>query len=599
MGHLARVAYAPRLEGSVSARGSTRARIASDERPSPEARVRTLSLSLLLLPLLSSPLLAQGVTVDLDVDADRDGRVEPGSPEDDDGEELWSAAKGAVMLYNSDDDDSDGVVDASDAVVNGVEDIKDLAPLLLAPLPGLPAGWSGRLVVDAQAAPWVRIFRYTRATGWQLFDPAQHNPFPAAALGRTGVFGVEARDHAQTASAQPGLWGGEVLIEFVVEDAGGAVQGQDSVRLRVAPFVLHSNLDPVERVHVTQKTYTQAFVNALGAPVTAGGAVLAPIDGIVANPAYGVWVQDAMEFGYSALPSPQGPRPAPAVLRSPRGKALDAWTEDHCLGPDSGYVFKGSKRNGVGWIDWFGNLDCTPPLPGWPLGRIYAGYQGAVTLHPDVLAFLDAQRVQAPVLQIDTGWLLIGHVDETVCFVPSKTGKPYRMLVPSTVRALRILQGLDAAGKGHLKVFEGTSKETTVSALLGSTALVTYNISLQARIDATTQEMVSGLGLSPQDVLGIPSLFEPYGGSGQAVGLMPNLVNSLVVGDHLIAADPFGPVDGGVDQFKQPLVRALKPLGLQVDFVDDWYPYHEWLGEVHCGTNAVRTPSATPWWSVP
>ena len=162
-----------------------------------------------------------------------------------------------------------------------------------------------------------------------------------------------------------------------------------------------------------------------------------------------------------------------------------------------------------------------------------------------------------------------------------------------------ILQTLESAGKGHLKVFEGKSSETTVSALLGSSSLVSYNVALQARIDAVTQQMINGLGLSSQDVLEIPSLFEPYGSQSRAVGLMPNLVNSLVVGDRLIAADPFGPVDNGVDVFRQALVRAVKPLGMQVDFVDNWYPYHQWLGEVHCGTNAVRTPPATPWWSVP
>jgi len=263
------------------------------------------------------------------------------------------------------------------------------------------------------------------------------------------------------------------------------------------------------------------------------------------------------------------------------------------------YVFKGWKRSNVGWIDWFGNLDCTPPLPGWPLGRLYTGYQGATTLHPAVLEFLEAQRVQGPVLQIDTGWLLIGHVDETVCFVPSKVGSPYRVLMPSTVKGLRILQRLASSGKGGLKVFEGKSAETTVQAILSNTALVNYNLSLQARVDFVRQQLVSGLGLAQADIVEIPSLFERYGSTQRAVGYMPNLVNSLVVGDRLIAADPFGPVDGGVDCFKEPLVRAVTPLGMQVDFIDNWYPYHQWLGEVHCGTNAIRTPDATPWWSVP
>jgi protein-arginine deiminase len=553
---------------------------------------------LIVLSLTAPPLLAQGV-VDLDVDADRDGRVEVSSPEDDAGEEGWSSSKGAVMLFNCDDDDGDGRLDAADSFVNGGADALDLAPVVLGALPGLPAEWSGWLTIDPSAEDQIRIFRYAGYGSWVRFDPDRDNPLASTVLTQRILFGVEALDHAQAAAAQPGLWDGEALLTFELQDGDGVAQGRDSVRLRVAPFVLYSNLAPAERVLVTEKTYTQPFVAQLGTPVAAGGAVLEPIDGIVADPAYGIWVQDAMELGYSTLPTRLGPRSMGSVLRSPRGLALDAWTLDHGLGPDFGYVLEGSKRSNVGWIDWFGNLDCTPPLPGWPLGRIYAGYQGAITLHPEVLAFLDAQRVQGPVLQIDTGWLLIGHVDETVCFVPSQVGKPCRMLVPSTVQALRLLQGLASAGKGHLKVFEGKSSETTVSGLLGASTLVSYNQQLQARIDFTIQQMVTGLGLDPQDVIAVPSLFEPHGSTGRAVALMPNLVNSLVVGDRLIAADPFGPVDGGLDLFRLALLRAVTPLGLRVDFVDDWFPYHEWSGEVHCGTNAVRTPPATPWWSVP
>ncbi|MHC4845540.1 MAG: protein-arginine deiminase family protein [Planctomycetota bacterium] len=77
------------------------------------------------------------------------------------------------------------------------------------------------------------------------------------------------------------------------------------------------------------------------------------------------------------------------------------------------------------------------------------------------------------------------------------------------------------------------------------------------------------------------------------------MANALVVGDRFITSDPFGPRVEGVDAFAQPVIDALTPLGLTVDFVDDWYPYHEWWGEVHCGTNAVRDPPATPWWALP
>jgi protein-arginine deiminase len=304
-----------------------------------------------------------------------------------------------------------------------------------------------------------------------------------------------------------------------------------------------------------------------------------------------------MEFGYAAMPAPGGPHILHAVLRSPRDWALDAWTRDYCLRPDFGYVFKGGYRSGVDWIDWFGNLDCTPPLPGWPLGRVYTGYQGATAMHPAVLAFFEAQGLQGPALQINTDWLLIGHVDEEISFVPADTGTEYRMLMPATLMALQILQDLQDAGKGHLAVFQGTDDQTTVNGLLSWSTFVNYNTGLQADIDGVRQEMKNGLGIAEEDIIDIPALFWKAGGGNRAVAHMPNMVNALVLGDHFITSDPFGPVDGTVDRFKQPVVQALTAIGLTVDFVDNWYPYHEWWGEVHCGTNAVRTPPAAPWWN--
>jgi len=534
---------------------------------------------------------------DLDVDADRDGVVEPNSEDDDAHEAAWSSARGAVFVFNNDDDDFDGVVDAGDEWVNGTADADDLAPILLGAMRGIPLGWTGFLTIDPESAGMVRLFR-EGAAGWSLFDPDLANPIPAIDL-REGIsFGIEARDFAETSDGTPGKWSGEVSVTFLLKDSAGRTRSSDEVLLRVAPFVLYSNLAPAETVYVVEKTNTTGFVDDLGPPVAAGGSALHAIDGIVMEPSYDIWAQDAMEFGYSTFPAPDGPRTLRTVLRSPRDWPLDRWTSDHCLSADFGYVYKGWYRSNVDWIDWFGNLDCTPPLPGWPLGRVYTGYQGSTTMHPAVLEFFDAQSVQGPVLQINTDWLVIGHVDEEISFVPADNGNDYRMLVPSTQMALQILQDLQNAGKGSLVVFEGTSDQTTVNGLLSWTSFVSYNSGLQATIDGVRQEMKSGLGIAEGDIIDIPALFWKAGYGNRAIAHMPNMVNSLVVGNRFIAPDPFGPVDGSVDKFKEPVDQALGAIGLHVDYVDDWYPYHEWWGEIHCGTNAVRTPPDTLWWSL-
>lgn len=79
----------------------------------------------------------------LHLDADRDGTVD----DDPRGLSRWSwgpNGRGAVVLCNNDDDDASGQPDNSDAIVNGVGDVADLAPLdirrLVGGVSGLPQG---------------------------------------------------------------------------------------------------------------------------------------------------------------------------------------------------------------------------------------------------------------------------------------------------------------------------------------------------------------------------------------------------------------------------------------------------------------------------
>lgn len=55
-----------------------------------------------------------------------------------------------------------------------------------------------------------------------------------------------------------------------------------------------------------------------------------------------------------------------------------------------------------------------------------------------------------------------------------------------------------------------------------------------------------------------------------------------------------------VDLFELYIVLAIQSIGLEVRFVDSWY-YHVNHGEIHCGTNAIRTPitrGKPAWWTL-
>src|SRR4030065_2007194 len=133
------------------------------------------------------------------------------------------------------------------------------------------------------------------------------------------------------------------------------------------------------------------------------------------------------------------------ALHGNRGRQLDAMFAKQKLGRDFGVIKKGDFRGKPAeWIDWYGNPEVIPQITAkgreFRNGRIYAGTQGERAMHPEVIEFLEAQGAQGPVLWIDTSWLVIGHVDETVSWVPSKVGTPFRMMIPSPRPALEILK---------------------------------------------------------------------------------------------------------------------------------------------------------------
>ena len=110
---------------------------------------------------------ASGVQADLRADVNRDGTIDLSGSTDDTAEETWDATHGAVFLANIDDDPlacpkqgSDIALpkcnDAVDEVINGPDDLLDLARLMTVPWPGAPEQAQGRLELSTPGASRVR-----------------------------------------------------------------------------------------------------------------------------------------------------------------------------------------------------------------------------------------------------------------------------------------------------------------------------------------------------------------------------------------------------------------------------------------------------------
>jgi hypothetical protein len=90
-----------------------------------------------------------------------------------------------------------------------------------------------------------------------------------------------------------------------------------------------------------------------------------------------------------------------------------------------------------------GNIEVTPPSVMAPLGRIVIGNSsdetGKTVMDPSLLAFLRMQQVQ-PLLEIDTSWLHVGHVDEIISFGTPSDPSKFPIIMAAPRKALQILE---------------------------------------------------------------------------------------------------------------------------------------------------------------
>lgn len=479
-------------------------------------------------------------------DTDRDGDVDA---DDLPGRADWSWQRGAFLVANLDDDDEDGVSDCDDAVANGADDADDLASIRIELGSAASASAVTLHATVLEGAQNVRTFVWD-GTKFSALDGVQ----PSAA---STWLAIEANRFAGPD------WDGIVRLTVEARDAGGSKVASDETVFRVAPWIVLPSSAVPTAIHVASGAYAnQSFLGDLEAAATAAGVELLPP--FATSHWQEMWVQDTMEIGYTQLP---GRDPMHVVLRANRGQDDHAGT---LLGPDMGYFQVGAPRSTTGgdaWVDWYGNLEVSPPVPGWPLGRIYYGHntETGMMLHPDVVDFLEAQEVQAP-FWIDTSWLTIKHVDEILTFVPAADGSP-RMLVASPREAGLLYPGYYGA----------------------------YNQGIQAKIDKAIhggayvvngstvdyEGVLSLLGLDETALIELP-LFYTDGHNDWS-----NPINGLYLGGVYVA--------GGTDIFpaeREVTQNRIEALGIDVVWVDDAVYQHN-LGNVHCATNATRLPVVT------
>ncbi len=190
--------------------------------------------------------------IDLRADTNRDGMVRFDDDDDDDMEASFDETHGAILLANLDDDQSRcaeeatlpeliACSDAADSIVNGEEDLADLAPLRILAWPDAPDAAAARLRIASPGAERVRLF-LLRGEDYELFSP----PFELTASDlRAGIdLRIEALDFVRDSAAWDGFVDITLEVDDVVTEAGMIPGGQDELRMKVAAVRFSSPLDP-------------------------------------------------------------------------------------------------------------------------------------------------------------------------------------------------------------------------------------------------------------------------------------------------------------------------------------------------------------------
>jgi protein-arginine deiminase len=563
------------------------------------------------------------VLADLRADSNRDGEIKLDDDSDTRKTE-WDAKNGAVLLANIDDDgerckvtSDDRTIakcnDAEDDVVNGEDDALDLARLKSRPWPKTPDDATATVSVAEAAQKYVRLFKRIGdgATDFELLT--EETVFTADELRAGFELAIEAKDIVR----DPAVWDGYVDVQLSVTSPTKG-DATDTVRMRVAPVLTFHHLLPAEKVWVsnTGSPGNGETRRDLGKACSAAG-LAAPEEIDEVDP----WTQDFFEPAYMSMPGPGGTQHVMRInYRS--ANVFEPKQEKTPLRPAGKLVFelRGKDVGGIQQFDVshdpdmdtlnsFGNTETIPPHEkdgvSYPFGRVLRG--SAKSFYPDKSfeTMIGAQAQQPPIF-IDTSWLLVAHVDETLSFVKAPTPRGWVLLANDARLAKKMLEDAVKAGNGDVPMFVGRSwydyeteeekpAEITISEVLADEVVMQASAEAAAEVDAQVAKVKAEVGLSDDEIIPVPFLHIVT--SGRSVAYQPGTVNGIYLSDTRFAApDPHGPQIGGKDIFKTALSEPLEKLGINVDFVEDWDGYHVALGEVHCGTNTTRKIPEARWW---
>lgn len=584
---------------------------------------------------------ASCLTPEIIADTNRDGKLDKSDIVINKG--VWSAESGALFLPNIGDknmrcatNDAAGNPLSNDelAYCSDASGHLLLAPEYAAPLRTSPLQVSENAVArvygsSKAARQRTRIFyledssKPNATESWRLVD--EELAFNSSQLGTGLTLAIDGRELVTDAS----VWDGTVSVVFDVTD--GQEQAVDSVALKMAPVLTHHHLQKVETFVSTAANESDPiqseFIRQLDKARENAG-VERPL--LLFNQSDDIWAQDFIEPAYASIPGPAGPISIRIILRSAQSTRTGGrQVFEQLRGPGvGGYQPLSGVGMGFGHreINSYGNLETIPPYTSkdgkkYLAGRIIMGKH--FDRMPAILPFLESQGVQSPLI-LETGWLIIGHVDEFVQFLPYNNSLGFTIAIADTHSAFEVLKDVQKAGKGntHAISFNGTTDAgrlpveglgISVDELLANQTFLEVNAYAQRYIDVNLEILLREIPVKREDVIRIPTLLHASEGFGRSTDGLPSHteeiaeneyltasfwpanINGVVIGKHYITPKPWGPYVDGADVLAKAVESAYAKAGMTVSYVDDFLSHHAGFGDVHCGSNTFRQTDMV-WW---
>ena len=349
---------------------------------------------------------------------------------------------------------------------------------------------------------------------------------------------------------------------------------------------------------------------------------------------YHRWMQDIFKFAYCT----DGEKIQYIILKGPHFSAhsfengnisyIYDFFKDY---PLYDFFFETDKN-----LDGLGNVQVIPPIyPSYPLGRIIYGISrphqhNQLTnikqndISYNLSTFLESQEIQKPI-QVNTGWLSVGHVDEILSYVPDSQHKyGFRILIASPRKFLQLISKLDKNtiifdNVDNYYIFDEITTEIRkrfdqkyedqniyhcvyktqlgVDEIINWSELNESNEEYQYQLDEIRLHLMKELDLDFDDFYEIPIYYWPRSISKLARSIIPNMINNLFLKTFMIVAKPYGPIIQGNDLF-ETYFKSQIPEDIKVNFVKNWDSYYLLEGDINCGTNTKRRPFKKKWWNL-